>query len=261
MKYRDNLGREFATGLIPSDSREVAKLCGAPRVTGNIPRDQWREVDYRDHTPKIYDQAQQGSCVGHGGVGALATVRVMHGQARARLSACNLYGQINGGRDQGAQVIDALKALSETGACLESTVGPGKWQPSSWPTGWKAEAARFRIRKAEAIQGFDAIVAALLEGDPVTFGIFLGGRFDVSDNGIVPEYDGGQSGGHCMYAVGVKLIGGRWYLIVVNSWGEDWGDRGHCYLPESYFRGWHEAYRVKVSVDDPQGDNPPAVKA
>src|SRR5687767_9505183 len=119
MIYRDESGREFGTGLIPSPEKAKRAFCS--RYEGpTIPRGDWVEVDYRAFAPAIYDQGEQGSCVGHGGVASLATVRKMHGHDDARLSPCNLYGQINGGSDRGAMVVDALKALRDVGACLES---------------------------------------------------------------------------------------------------------------------------------------------
>jgi hypothetical protein len=254
--YTDPRGRTWHTGLIPSTASQRRAFCDR-HVGATIPRTDWRPVDYRAFAPAVYDQGQQGSCVGHGGVASLATLRAMHGLGTDRLSACNLYGQINGGKDQGAMVVDALKALQSVGACLESTVGPTHWQPSGWPANWKAEAGRFKIEKATEIQGFDEIGTALMEGDPVCFGIPLGKNFDAGPDGVVPDWNGQEAGGHCMFAIGLAQIQGRWRLLVQNSWAARWGMGGYCYLPESYFTGWHEAYRLKAGIDDPQGDNPP----
>jgi hypothetical protein len=245
-------------GLIPSP--ESAKRRASWVWVGRtIPRSEWREVDYRPFAPEVFNQGTQGSCVGHGGVGVLGTIRAMHGHGRERLSPCNLYGQINGGQDRGALVTDALEALRTVGACLESTVGPGRWQPGAWPATWKDEAKRFRIEKAEEITGFDQIGTAILEGDPVCFGIELGSAFRPDAAGVVPDRRGG-GGGHCMFALGLKSIDGRWHLVVQNSWGTRWGAVGFCFLPESYFRSWHEAWRLKAATDDPAGDIPPAAK-
>jgi hypothetical protein len=42
-------------------------------------------------------------------------------------------------------------------------------------------------------------------------------------------------GAHCMLAVGyIKNYNNQEYLIVQNSWGTNWGDRGYCYIPLSY---------------------------
>lgn len=40
-------------------------------------------------------------------------------------------------------------------------------------------------------------------------------------------------GGHAMLVVGYDDEGG--YLIVRNSWVEQWGDNGYCYLPYEYY--------------------------
>ncbi|HKB03896.1 MAG TPA: hypothetical protein VKD90_16865, partial [Gemmataceae bacterium] len=124
--YVDEQGAWYGLGLIPSPEaakRRVSGVWSGP----TIPRSEWRPVDYRPFAPAVFDQRAQGSCVGHGGVGVMCTLRALHGQGRERLSPSNLYGQINGGRDRGALVTDALEALRTVGACLESTIGPGPW--------------------------------------------------------------------------------------------------------------------------------------
>jgi C1A family cysteine protease len=63
-----------------------------------------------------------------------------------------------------------------------------------------------------------------------------------------------------MFALGLEQIDGRWHLLVQNSWGTRWGAGGYCYLPESYLRDWHEAWRLQAATDDPRGESPPAAK-
>lgn len=84
-------------------------------------------------------------------------------------------------------------------------------------------------------------------------------HFEPDANGVIPDRRG-AGGGHCMFALGLEQIDGRWHLLVQNSWGTRWGREGYCYLPESYFADWHEAWRLKAATDDPKGDVPPAAK-
>jgi C1A family cysteine protease len=43
------------------------------------------------------------------------------------------------------------------------------------------------------------------------------------------EAPSGRHGRHAMLMVGYT---GNFY-IVKNSWGEDWGDKGYCYIPKN----------------------------
>jgi Papain family cysteine protease len=256
--YVDEQGAWYGLGLIPSPETAKRRVSGVWSGSA-IPRSEWRAVDYRPFAPTVFNQGSQGSCVGHGGVGVLCTLRALHGHGRERLSPSNLYGQINGGRDRGALVADALEGLRTVGVCLESTCGPGQWPRSGWPATWKDEARRFRIEKADEVTGFDQIATAVLEGDPVCFGIELGLNFEPDGRAVIPDRRG-EGGGHCMFALGLEQIDGRWHLLVQNSWGTRWGAGGYCYLPESYLRDWHEAWRLQAATDDPRGESPPAAK-
>jgi hypothetical protein len=88
-----------------------------------------------------------------------------------------------------------------------------------------------------------AFLNCLNDGFPFVFGIKLyqsfvnsfetvfGGKVKIPDR--VNEK---LLGGHCMMAVGYqKNDDGTEFVIVQNSWGEDWGDKGFCYIPMEYF--------------------------
>jgi hypothetical protein len=57
--------------------------------------------------------------------------------------------------------------------------------------------------------------------------------------GVIPIPDPSKEkviGGHCMLAVGYKIgDDDKEYIIVQNSWGQYWGDKGYCYIPMEYF--------------------------
>jgi C1A family cysteine protease len=55
----------------------------------------------------------------------------------------------------------------------------------------------------------------------------------IKADGLMPLPLRGEKllGGHCVYAVGYDPIG----VICRNSWGVDWGKRGHFTMPWSFF--------------------------
>lgn len=222
----------------------------------NIPREQWRDMQLvPTRRVRILDQNGHGACVGHGSVSAFEAAWKIKSATDRAFSAYCVYGQVNGGSDNGAVVSDALDALRQNGVCLESTVPPGVWQRRRFPKGWEQEARRFRIRDAFAVRDFDAIGTAILLGYPVSFGVDIGRQFEPDGRGIVPDQRGG-GGGHCMAAIGLARFDGRWHFCVQNSWGDDWGKGGMCYMPESYFRDT-DAWAVEVTLEDPQEGNLP----
>jgi hypothetical protein len=238
----------------PSDKPKLfaTNAVGAPAV---IPRDQWKECDLTagGWGTEIYDQDGQGSCVGHGAAVAFNIAYELSGQPPQRFSPCFLYSLINRGRDQGAIVEDALDALTSVGVCLESTVGPKAIYPRQYDAEKaKAEAARFRVEQAYKLDSFDEIGSAVQRGFAVAFGIEIGNAFEPGPDGVVPDRRGG-GGGHCMCAVGVKQVNGRWYLLVVNSWSTRWGNKGYCLIPESYFTGYVDAFAVQAARLDSNG--------
>ncbi len=244
-------------GALQAKQSDRAGFKSFSATYANVPRDKWREVDYSWAVPSIYNQGNQGSCVGHGAAAGYATARKLGGYGNERLSATFVYSLINGGQDNGAIVSHAMGVLKNVGTCLETTVGPGKIYPPHPPHA-KAEAARFKAEGIYAVNTFDEMVSGLQYGFIPVFGIDIGQNFSPNREGILPEYRPG-GGGHCMYAVGYKKINDKPYLIVVNSWGRGWGAGGICYMPESYFskQAWDiDAFNVRVSITDPNGVNP-----
>ena len=74
-------------------------------------------------------------------------------------------------------------------------------------------------------------------GFPFVFGIMLYESFDsdkTTKTGIVsmPLKNEKDNGGHAVLAVGYNDE--SQCLIVRNSWGEEWGDKGYFYLPYEY---------------------------
>ncbi|MBT4816688.1 MAG: C1 family peptidase, partial [Lentisphaerae bacterium] len=94
--------------------------------------------------------------------------------------------------------------------------------------------------------GIDAVAAALrgdaaFPGRPLAISVPVYPSIRaVGSDGLLPDPLPGEEpiGYHAMSIVGVTLVQVEGYdlpyLIVRNSWGKQWGDRGHCYLSERY---------------------------
>jgi len=229
-----------------------------------VPRQQWQPINRRTLFPAqswVLDQDGIGSCVGNGAAGALRRARYLAGQADYVLSPGCVYAQINGGRDQGAVISDALTALQRTGTCRYESVGEEPYFLGQLPDGWQQEAARFRIAQAYHCETFDDIASALQLGFVVVYGIMVGQRFEQFDRVGVAGHAAGP-GNHCMMADGMtQLADGRWGLDNVNSWRPSWGPWGigRCYLDEEHFAHGDQpdAFAIQAAVDDPQEPHQP----
>ena len=91
-------------------------------------------------------------------------------------------------------------------------------------------------------QNQKSICAVLQQNLPIIFGFLVYPSFEVEEvakTGIVPLPQKGEKsvGGHAVAIVGYQPSSDdsdESLFIVRNSWGEDWGDKGYCYFPESY---------------------------
>lgn len=250
--------RQYFLGRLPRRAAVggVFPVFGArDQTTTLVPRQQWAPIDFHHLVPKILDQDGQGACNAFASVQALHVIRQQAGLPFVELSAGNLYGRINGGRDAGSVLADALQELQRNGVCKAATVPHLSWRQRTWPDDWRAEARRFRILEAYDCPTFDHIASALLAGFPVNVGILVGRNFAPdSDDGWVPDYRGG-GGGHALCAVGLARKANRWGVMVANSWGQDWGQAGFAIVPESYFSRtpFADAWAV-CGVVDPTGE-------
>ncbi|MCC6125687.1 MAG: hypothetical protein IT426_12040 [Pirellulales bacterium] len=237
-----------ATGCLPRSSKvgenALFPVAGTVDACPLLSRSDWIECSIRHKVWTVIDQNPQSSCCPSAAAGAAMILREIAGQKRILLSQGSLYGQINGGRDAGANIEDALDAMMNVGVCPASQIDPKNWQGRGWPRDWKAEAKKFRVLEAFDCPTFDAVASAVQRGMPVVFGVFWG------------------AGGHALTAVGLKKNGGGWNLEFLNSWGASWGDGGLGFLPEAKCRGiaTFGAFALR-SVAIPAGEDlPPALK-
>jgi hypothetical protein len=187
---------------------------------------------------EIVNQSSQNSCCPSATRGAVEILREINGLNRVQLSQGSLYVQINGGRDRGANIMDALEAMMDVGMTPDSVVDEYAWN-KKFPSNWKEEAAKYRILEAWDCSTFDAMISAVQRSIPVVFGV---------------NWSGG--GGHAITCIGYE--DGK--AEILNSWGADWGDGGFGYLTESSCRAItsYGAFAIR-SVTFPSGEVlPPA---
>ena len=203
-------------------------------------------VDLRPFMTKVENQGGLNSCVANAVAGAYEYLVKRHlGEDAYDVSRLFVYynaravdGSEN--QDEGAVISSAIVSLRDNGACSEQTWPYREHDVNEEPPEHAyEEAAEFLIEDFQQIPtDLDAWKHALAEGYPIVFGMLLFESFDKHRRpGVVPmptqdEAGRGAHGGHAMLAVGYSDPDEL--FIIRNSWGEQWGDEGYCYIPYRY---------------------------
>lgn len=263
---QDGAKRIFACRPTPETTKRLFR--GYPAYA--LPPSSWEQVDLRPFGAPILDQDSQGSCVGHGGTSAFTIAWLAAGRTMQRFSPAWLYSLINGGRDQGANVGDALQALLTIGGCLESQVpaldiyqADIKKQANYQEI--LATCPRYKVADAYTMGSFEEVMSFITAYKrPLAIGIDCGANFNPAADGRLPTYAKDRRyNGHCLCVCGSVLLSGTWYALIQNSWGTRWGLGGYCLMGRSYFdvAGSTDNFGVICDLDDPQDpDNPPEPK-
>lgn len=239
-------GVERVLGCLPREVT-VGSICATLESRlPVIPRDQWKEVDWSYLHKIVIDQGNIGSCAGATTVGTIMGVREAAGADFIELSASSIYGQANGGRDQGATMSGVLQAARQVGATPVDVISHYAWRQRTWPSDWKERAKPFRILEFYDAPSFDMMSTGLQRGFLIAYGIAIGNSFRPNAQGIIPP-PSGSGGGHAMVGCGLSKINNTWYIKTLNSWSAGWGLNGFCYVPEQYFRGnFVDGWAVRV---------------
>lgn len=205
-------------------------------------------VDLRPFLSPVEDQLQVGSCTANAVAGAYEYLfkRQMAQGQHFDVSRLFLYynARMRDGiehEDGGSAIQSAMESARRFGVCSENT----------WPYQQQLVLTR---PHSQAYQEAQELVVGdmehlplqlpvwkqcLAEGYPIVFGCSLFESFDHCNHqgGAVrmpasSEVSRGEHGLHAMLCVGYSDV--EEAFIVRNSWGEDWGDRGYCYMPYNY---------------------------
>jgi C1A family cysteine protease len=202
-------------------------------------------ADLRKGCPPVYDQGQLGSCTANA-LAAAFQFDERKQKVKNRFTPSRLFIYYNEraiegtvAADSGAMLRDGIKTLVHEGVCPEQE--------------WPYDIAKFTRKPTKRcytdasthkatsyqrlVQSLQQMKGCLHSGYPFVFGITVYESFEsnaVAKTGKVPMPAQKEKalGGHAVLAVGYD--DSKQSLIVRNSWGPGWGDKGYFTLPYAY---------------------------
>lgn len=182
----------------------------------------------------ILNQLSHGSCNGAAAAAAYSRLLKLIGiSGYYRASLAWIYSLVNGGRDNGSQLIDAMRVGQDVGYASEATVGVNMIYPNQQPLAKaKAEAANHKGRSYYRLRTLQALKTALAQGWPCVVAVHVGNRFMNLSGGIAGVDHG--PGNHAVCVDDLVLLKGKLVYDMPNSWGPSYGDQGRAYLTDDH---------------------------
>lgn len=202
-----------------------------------VPQAEWEELDYVTDYPLelILDQGQLGACTAFSDIGAGARQRYIRTGEILIPSSYFVYDQINGGADNGSNIIDSMFTIEQTGAPPLASYPKCIFKAGRLPTNVPYYKEDIAITLTSAVECVTALLMGMFPQVPiyVTDSPYPFEKFTtdgVAWNGVAPK---NRASNHSVYLAGIKKIASGWVFIMVNSWRSTWGPfrNGTCLIP------------------------------
>jgi C1A family cysteine protease len=233
-------------------------------------------VSLLQYAPKRMSQGRQGSCTAWASAYAAATI--LHAAStgenpdKIAFSPAFVYNQITQGNCTGTNIGQTLEKLSEEGSLTLAEFPYTDRSCDTEPNGQQMQKAeryklrgfnRLTLKSDEYKIDREAIKQNISQGAPVVVGMAVGGSFYELSNGseiwqptqrdraalkkslggnIVDDGGSDSFGGHAMCVVGFddSYQGGAFQIM--NSWGENWGNKGVFWMKYDDFEYFTNAF-------------------
>lgn len=208
-----------------------------------------KDVRDKNYFTPVEDQGELGSCTANAVIGLVEYLIKAEAKETINLSRLFLYkvtrNLMHQVGDNGAYIRTTIKALKLLGCPPED-----QWPYDIETFDYEPDAFLYSIaRNFKAIKylrldnpgesGDKVLVdikACIADGFPAAFGfsVFASINEVTSENDTIPfpDEDDQFEGGHAVLAIGYDDT--REALLIRNSWGEQWGNKGYAWLPYKY---------------------------
>ncbi|NHJ15188.1 MAG: hypothetical protein EAX95_16015 [Candidatus Thorarchaeota archaeon] len=248
----------FGMGLILEDSGLLKENRRASRtqLTGCYMVDQSQSflpssVFNLAGLPPVDSQGAQGSCAGWAWAYYCLTHQIAVQQGywdttipEHQFSPAFAYNHVNFGEDSGTIHSDIASLLSQVGCATMASMPYDENECISWPsTNVYREAMQFRVANTDwdyllTNDDLEILKTYLYEGNTAVISILVRDAFAydtmVDDVYTTAHVSGTYHGGHAVCVVGYddtkSTTDGSGAFLLVNSWGQSWGDNGFWWM-------------------------------
>lgn len=254
------IAEEFLSGLRLEDPEIYKTFPLRPLYRNFLPASK----DLSDNFPPVGRQGAQASCVGWALGYAARSYYARRGSGSGGISPepfspSFIYNQTKEGScDSGSSISSGLKLLETVGDIGLSEFPYDPKDCSREPTSAElAKAKNHRIKSWARVETsqVDALKAEIYQGNPVVIGLWVTSNFYQMKSGTYADLSDSSSGGHALVIVGYDDE--RRAFKVVNSWGENWGERGFGWISyEAMMKRIQNAF-VMVPAEEQKPKLPP----
>jgi hypothetical protein len=202
----------------------------------------------------VYDQGYTSMCVAFTGAAITEQQEYLETGNFRRVSPGWIYGNRDTGMymGEGMEPREAWAQLCEDGVCEYDSLPVIGTFSECYEAVLKnkdkllKQASNYKKKSYVAIsQDADEIRTAIMKCGAINVCIGVYSDFDnVGSDGYLTSYTSGSLRGyHSLTCVGFFTKNNKVYLIILNSWGKEWGKNGLCYMPYNY-RGIQEIWAI-----------------
>ncbi|MEO7092314.1 MAG: C1 family peptidase [Polyangiales bacterium] len=199
-------------------------------------------VSLRDFDTPVKNQGSRGWCT------AFAQVATVENMVKHTYGDTIDLSEIDHWMNYQQYACEPSAAAAKSKYIVPETSYPYNGSPIS---GYKSTAIA-KVNNYRGIGKLSDVFAAIKLGHPVVVGL------DVNPSWNSPGADGkislggGVMGGHALAVIGYSndaAWGGGGYLLIKNSWGSKWGDRGYARVPYNYCSSYDCYFFEMLGVD------------
>lgn len=230
----------------PVDARDVSISALNLKAPSNL------GIDLVTPAVVIKDQGATSSCVGQSVSTAMQIAYIQDYKPCPPLSASFVYYNArfdeNDLIDNGTKIRLAMRSVMKIGLCEEAS-----WSFSSLSINKKPSILAYRSAMAQrGLRGYyridsgdiQSIIAAIHAKKPIVAGWNISENFSSAGTYIDKSMLG--SAGHAMVIAGHRLLNGKDYFKIVNSWGPYFGSGGFVWADTGFVEAARDIWAVDV---------------
>lgn len=208
------------------------------------------DVDLRAKFPRVKNQGQQGSCLSFSITSVFEYMMKINELEDCDLSEAFLYynarylDDSSEDEDCGSRIRPSLDSIKKYGIALEKfcPYNENIYDQKPSDEAYKDAETRRLIKALNVEKKIEDIKSAISEGYPVIASFVLYPSFNPEDGFIelptqeeIENKDPKEENKHSCHAMVIVGFSDQLGMFIVrNSWGENWGNGGYCYIPYEY---------------------------